>query len=194
MTTPARAPLTREALFARALAIVDAEGLPALTMRRLAADLGVEAASLYHHVAGKAELLDGALALMRTEIVLEQPLPQGWPDLLEAVFLRYLEVLMDHPHLLPLAGRHVDSDPAQGLPYLVEQGLSVRDAVDLFQGLLALSVGYAVFATRQFERDAAYLPPTLAEAMGTWSKDTARRNLRALIRSYVPGPGSASPT
>lgn len=194
MATVQRAPLTRDALFARALAIVDAEGLAALTMRRLATDLGVEAASLYHHVAGKAELLDGALALMRTEIVLDQPLPRAWPELLEAVFMRYVEVLMDHPHLLPLAGRHVDSAPAQGLPYLVEQGLSVRDAVDLFQGLIAVAVGYAVFATRAFERDAAYLPPELAEAMGTWSHATARRNLRHLIRSYLPDSGTDAPS
>lgn len=42
-----------------AVALVDAEGIQALTMRRLAADLGVEAMSLYYHLPGKEALLDG---------------------------------------------------------------------------------------------------------------------------------------
>ena len=49
MTTSAvRTPLSRERVLAAAMELADAEGIPALTMRRLAADLGVEAMSLYH--------------------------------------------------------------------------------------------------------------------------------------------------
>ena len=48
-----REPLSRDRVLAAAVALADAEGLPALTMRRLAADLGVEAMSLYHHLPGK---------------------------------------------------------------------------------------------------------------------------------------------
>ena len=67
--TEARTPVTKDLLFRRALAIVDAEGLSALTMRRLAADLGVEAASLYHHVPNKQAVLDGAVSVMREDMV-----------------------------------------------------------------------------------------------------------------------------
>ncbi|MGB4272039.1 MAG: TetR family transcriptional regulator, partial [Propionicimonas sp.] len=56
-TATARAPLSRERLLAAAMALADVAGLSALTMRRLAADLGVEAMSLYHHVPGKELLL-----------------------------------------------------------------------------------------------------------------------------------------
>ena len=49
-----REPLSRERALASAIALVDAEGMEALTMRRLAAELGVEAMSLYHHLPGKA--------------------------------------------------------------------------------------------------------------------------------------------
>lgn len=54
MTTRARAryhaALTRERVLEAAVALADREGLPALTMRRLASELGVEAMSLYHHL------------------------------------------------------------------------------------------------------------------------------------------------
>src|ERR1700748_1436928 len=50
--------LSRERVCAEALALVDDEGLEALTMRRLGARLGVEAMSLYRHVRNKADLLD----------------------------------------------------------------------------------------------------------------------------------------
>ena len=45
--------------------LADAEGLAAVTMRRLAADLGVEAMSLYHHLPGKEALLDGLVDARR---------------------------------------------------------------------------------------------------------------------------------
>lgn len=54
-----RGSLTREAVLDAAVAIADSDGLPALTMRRLGADLGVEAMSLYNHVAKKEDLLRG---------------------------------------------------------------------------------------------------------------------------------------
>ena len=51
-TTRRRGRLTRDAVLRRAVEIADALGVEALTMRRLAEDLGVEAMSLYHHVDG----------------------------------------------------------------------------------------------------------------------------------------------
>ena len=51
-----------------ALVIADDEGLEAVTMRRLARELGVEAASLYHHVNGKSQILDGLVEVVAAEI------------------------------------------------------------------------------------------------------------------------------
>ena len=56
------------ALLAAAMDLADAEGISAITMRRLAADLGVEAMSLYHHVPGKERLLDGLAEAILAEI------------------------------------------------------------------------------------------------------------------------------
>lgn len=63
-TTRRRGRLTRDAVLRRAVEIADAHGVEALTMRRLAEDLGVEAMSLYHHVDGKDGLLDGVVGIM----------------------------------------------------------------------------------------------------------------------------------
>lgn len=192
--------VTREHLFRRALAIVDAEGLPALTMRRLAADVGIEAASLYHHVRNKEALLDGALKLMRSQMTFEEPLPTDWRELMEVIFLRYLGILTEHPHMLPLAGRHLPGEPAEGLVHLARQGLSQDEAVALWQSIMGFVVGFAVFASSAFPEDTDYLPPGLAERMRTWDAATARRTLRAILAAYGPqqqqegsGDGGAHP-
>ena len=59
MTETAKRPLSRDLVLETAVSLVDHEGLGALSMRRLGQELGVEAMSLYHHVANKEALLDG---------------------------------------------------------------------------------------------------------------------------------------
>ncbi len=71
-----REPLSRERALQVAMALADAEGLEALTMRRLAQELGVEAMSLYHHVSNKNDILDGMVDLVFAQI----ELPAGSGD------------------------------------------------------------------------------------------------------------------
>ncbi len=68
--TEARIPLSRARALEVAVALADADGIEALTMRRLAHELGVEAMSLYHHVANKDDILDGMVDLVFAEIEL----------------------------------------------------------------------------------------------------------------------------
>lgn len=78
-----RAPLSRERVLQAAVALADAHGLGDLTMRKLGQALGVEAMSLYHHVAGKDGLLDGMIDLVFAEI--EPPAAGGdWKAQLRA--------------------------------------------------------------------------------------------------------------
>jgi AcrR family transcriptional regulator len=65
---PRRTPLTRERVLRAGIHVADAEGLPAVTMRRVGQALGVEAMSLYNHVRNKDELLDGMLDRLVEEI------------------------------------------------------------------------------------------------------------------------------
>jgi AcrR family transcriptional regulator len=63
-----RTPLSRERVLRAAIALADERGTEELTMRKLAKELGVEAMSLYNHVAGKGDLLDGMIDLVFSEI------------------------------------------------------------------------------------------------------------------------------
>ncbi len=68
MTEIARKPLSRDLVLETAVTLADHEGLAALSMRRLGQELGVEAMSLYHHVANKEALLDGMVDAVVAEL------------------------------------------------------------------------------------------------------------------------------
>jgi AcrR family transcriptional regulator len=65
-----RLPVTRDRALAAALTLADEHGLPAVTMRKIAESLGVEAMSLYHHVANKDDVLDGMVDLVFAKLSL----------------------------------------------------------------------------------------------------------------------------
>ncbi len=68
-----RAPLTRERVLRAALTLADKGGIESLSMRKLGQELGVEAMSLYHHVANKDDIIDGIV-----ETVLEEVEDPSW--------------------------------------------------------------------------------------------------------------------
>lgn len=178
------APLTRQELIERALAIVDAEGLEALTMRRLAAEVGVEAASLYHHVPNKDALIDGMLVLVRSQVGPPDPLPADLLDIMLAIFTEYYRTLSAHPNLVQFAGRRVASDPDNGLIALAQAGLSEDDAVDLWQSVLAFVAGFSLFSSAAAQIDVGDLPTGLAARMSEWREETCVRTLRAILEAY----------
>lgn len=103
VTGTTRSPLTRERVLARAVELADAQGIGAVTMRGLASELGVEAMSLYYHVANKEALLGGMVEHVLSEILDEVtglPAPEPEDDWKPAVRLRILtarRVLLSHP-------------------------------------------------------------------------------------------------
>lgn len=175
-------PLTRDELVDAALRIVDEEGLGALTMRHLGAALDVEAMALYRHVPNKESLLDLTVDRMRSELRLEEPPPEEASALLEAIFVAYLQVLMAHPNMLPLATRRTAADGTSGLEFMVAQGMDAEDAVELYQSLTALTVGYAVVGTQTDTWDG--VPDGLAERMTRWEVSTFRRAVRQILTGY----------
>jgi AcrR family transcriptional regulator len=71
-----RIPLTKQRVLSAAVALADRDGVRSLSMRRLAQELGIEAMSLYHHVANKDAILDGIVDVVFSEI----DLPSGGTD------------------------------------------------------------------------------------------------------------------
>lgn len=99
---PARLPLSRDRVLEEALRLVDEQGLPALTMRALAARLGVEAMSLYGHVDGKDGLRRGIAELLWAEVERGFDAAAGWRDALRSLAHALRRLAADHPHAFPL--------------------------------------------------------------------------------------------
>jgi TetR/AcrR family tetracycline transcriptional repressor len=183
-------PLTTDELYETALRIVDAEGLEALSMRRLAKEVGVEAASLYHHIPSKDALIDGMLVRMRAEVQLAEPFPEDWIDLFVAIFAEYRRVLTAHPNLVIYAGRRVESDPdPDGLQYLLQLGFNQDDAVGLWQSMIAFVTGFSLFSSAAAETDTSNQPPGLATRLAEYRDETADKTLRAMLEGYARAKG-----
>ncbi|KIZ18484.1 TetR/AcrR family transcriptional regulator C-terminal domain-containing protein [Streptomyces natalensis] len=91
--------LSRERVVRAAVKVADAEGLRAVSMRRVAAEFGASSMALYRHVAGKDELVvlmaDAAFA----EVELPEPAPEGWRERMEAGARLQWALYQRHPWL-----------------------------------------------------------------------------------------------
>ena len=93
---PPRPPLSRELVLRTAMALADRDGLDALSMRRLATELGVEAMSLYYHVRNKDGILAGIADLALNEV--EPPTgSDDWKADVRRSAISYHETLLRHP-------------------------------------------------------------------------------------------------
>jgi AcrR family transcriptional regulator len=105
------APLNLARTLQVALVIADSEGIEALTMRRLARELGVEAASLYHHVNGKSEILDGLVETVAAEV--EPPAPaEQWRTQISERAYNTRAALRRHPWAVSLMASRTTPGPA----------------------------------------------------------------------------------
>jgi AcrR family transcriptional regulator len=94
-----RAPLSRERVLSAAVQLADEGGVEAVTMRRLAQKLGVEAMSIYNHAANKEDVLDGMVDVLMTEIndVVSRVESSGdWKASMRQRILAAREVLLRH--------------------------------------------------------------------------------------------------
>ena len=104
-TAKKRVPLTKERVLRAAIAVADERGVDGLSMRKLATELGVEAMSLYHHVANKHALLDGMIDIVFSEI--DPPAAGGdWKAELRSRGLSTLAALRRHPWAVGDRQRH----------------------------------------------------------------------------------------
>jgi AcrR family transcriptional regulator len=111
LSTKSRIPLSRERVLRAAVVLADTDGIESLTMRRLGQDLGVEAMSLYNHVAGKDDILDGIADLVFSEIDLPSALADWKPAMrLRAISAR--EALVRHPWASSLMQSRTKPGPA----------------------------------------------------------------------------------
>ena len=106
-----RAPLSRDRVLRAAVTRADQDGISSLSMRKLGEALGVEAMSLYNHVASKSDLLDGMIDIVFSEI----DLPSGGGDWKAAMRRRAIsarQVLRRHPWAIGLMESRTSPGPA----------------------------------------------------------------------------------
>ncbi|MER5218299.1 TetR/AcrR family transcriptional regulator [Streptomyces sp. NPDC002838] len=107
----ARTPLSRERVIRTAVAVADEKGAAALTMRAIAEPLGVEAMSLYHHVAGREDILDGMVDAVFGEIDLP-PRDTDWKSAVRHRAVCARAVLRRHPWAIGLMDSRSQPGPA----------------------------------------------------------------------------------
>jgi len=164
---------TRTQVVAAAVAIADAEGLEALTMRRLAAELGAGVMSLYTYVRDKGDLVDQ----MVDQVSAVDPEP-GEPDLLSLARWQR-DLMLRHPWLLtalpnrPLTGENTLRSLERGLAALAPTGLPGPAKMEI----LALLTGFV----------AGYVTHELAQARAGLTDPERIREQVAQLRAAVAG-------
>ncbi len=149
-----RGQLTRFKIAETALALLDEVGLEGLSMRKLGARLGVEAMSLYNHVANKADLLDAVHELLMSRLLVRldgSAEIAEWKEVGRQMSTTFLRLLKAHPGTIPLfasrsaiaPGSLAALDGAVGL--LVRAGFPPLDALYAFQTFFAFTLGHAIF-------------------------------------------------
>ena len=153
---PARVgePLSRARIVEAALRIIDAEGLEALSMRRLGVELGAGATSVYWHVRSKDQLLD----LVLDEIIGQtgdEVRPEGdWREQLADAAHALRRVLLRHSNAVQMLGARLTLGPNTLdamewlLGSLAEGGFDRTSAVATFNAVFNLTAGWAILESR----------------------------------------------
>jgi AcrR family transcriptional regulator len=179
--------LDLEKIAAAAVAIADEEGFPAVSMRRVAHELGVGTMSLYYYVKTKAELIAAMDDALMARIVLEK-LPSDWRDALTAIAFRTRDVLVKHPWAMSSmqtvppgmsAMRHME----QCLQALAETEMTTVQKLTLLALIDDFVFGYAL-------RESAGEPVVDA---GAAKKRLASGNFPELTKAFGKGRTHSSP-
>ncbi len=160
-----RPALSRDLILHRGIAHADANGLSSLSMRKLAADLGVEAMSLYNHVTNKADLLDGMLDLVAGEFAATGL--TDWQQEMRRRAHRAHDVLTAHPWAAMMfltsatPGPNMLAYVERTLACLIGAGFTYPQADHIWNALDAHVYGYTIqrqafpFAPEDYAKAAA---------------------------------------
>ena len=160
-----RARLTREAVLSAALELVDAEGLDALTMRRLGQELGRDPMGLYRYAANRADLLDGITELVLTELTIH-PHDPDWQAQLRRIAHDLRLLALRHPNVVPLLVTRPLSTPLglrplgtlrpleQILSLLADAGFGPEDSLHIYRAYYGFLYGHILNELQEFTVDA----------------------------------------
>lgn len=145
-----RETLTREKVIQAAVKLADAGGFNSLSMRKVAAELGVEAMSLYNHVASKSDLIDGLVEEVFAEVEIAEPGSTDWKIAMRDRANSLRAALRRHPWAVGLMegrmnpGPHTLRNHDAMMGCLREAGFDFRDAVHAYSIMDAYIYGFAL--------------------------------------------------
>jgi AcrR family transcriptional regulator len=192
-TTNTRTPLSRELVLRAAIAFADEHGTASLSMRKLGEAVGVEAMSLYNHVAKKTDLLDGMIDVVFSEVELPS-MRDGWRPAMRQRAISVREVLSRHRWAIGLMESRTSPGPATlhhhdaVLGCLRTGGFSVELAAHAFSVLDSYIYGFALQeANLPFE--SGEQTAALAEEILAQAPADAYPHLTELAVEHVLKPG-----
>jgi AcrR family transcriptional regulator len=153
--------LSRELVLSAALALVDSEGLEALTMRRLGQELGRDPMSLYRYAANRAALLDGVSELVLGELAVV-PSDPDWQAQLRRIAHELRLLALRHPNVVPLLVTRPLSTPLglrplgtlrpleQILSLLIDAGFRPADALHVYRAYYGFLYGHILNELQEF--------------------------------------------
>ncbi|MFC6019319.1 TetR/AcrR family transcriptional regulator [Plantactinospora solaniradicis] len=142
--------MTRDDIVAAALRVIDTDGLDALTMRRLGAELGVAAMSLYRHLSNRDAVLAAVVNHLAAEAVTDLEPGDSWSEALTRFGTVYRRMLLAHPRAVPLLATHpMDIDAGLRLmggvlDRFAAAGLSQAEALTAVQSVAVFVLGHAL--------------------------------------------------
>lgn len=151
-----REPLSRQAIAEAALRLIDREGLPSLSMRRLGSDLQVAAMSFYTHFSTKEAILNATAELLFADVEIPPENPD-WVEFSRDLFSAFRRVLLAHPNAVPLLASRTPRSLAALAPIeasvrcLRQAGFDRSTALDGHRALMSFTVGYLLQEVARFE-------------------------------------------
>jgi TetR/AcrR family transcriptional regulator, tetracycline repressor protein len=127
-----RSALSRDRIVEQAIAIADAEGIEAVSMRRIASDLGATPMALYNHVANKDELMKGIAGQLLKEIDVSEIDPSDWAAAIKTGYTEFRRVLLRHPNLFSVLQRKNEVSPDALRP--IELAMSILQGAGFSPG------------------------------------------------------------
>jgi len=205
MARPTKPLISRDACARSALAIIDAEGLEALSLERLAREIGVKAPSLYHHFSDKAEILAAVARL----VVLETPVPpepstENWQEWMVEMSVGFRRAILSHPNAAPLLLQYFPrqfmvSTYERASRVLYQVGVPLELHIVIIEGVDKLTLGSGLYGAYRRAHGQSEFPtvdpdrdPMLARALDAnpWDEEGA---FAETVRSFLRGVTSATP-
>lgn len=210
MPRPSKPLIRRDAVVEASLRIIDTEGLDAFSLPRLARELNVQAPSLYHHFADKAEILRAVARAIVVETRVPDPTSvPNWIEWLVALSLAFRDSMLRHHNAVPLLLQFMPRDVLirnynGSARYLTEIGVPLEQVVLILDGLDKLTLGAGITEAmhgdegraRPFANADPTTEPNLVAAVAANQRSATgifAESVRSFLRGAAPGVPETAP-